>query len=64
MPSMGVATTHSPVIVDLFRDDEVVVLGQKDGCVVAKRLSEHPKRTKIRSLSTGEFWLAELEQWV
>jgi energy-coupling factor transporter ATP-binding protein EcfA2 len=59
-----VATTHSPVVVDLFRDDEVVVLGKKDGCVAAKRLSEHPKRTKIRSLSTGEFWLAELEQWV
>jgi ABC-type Mn2+/Zn2+ transport system ATPase subunit len=60
-----VATTHSPLVVELFEDHEVVVLGRAaDGRVIARRLSEHPKRAQVRSLSAGEFWIAELEHWV
>lgn len=60
-----VATTHSPLVVEHFNDDEVVVLGRsREHRVVAKPLSAHPKRDKIRSLSAGEFWVAELEHWV
>jgi energy-coupling factor transporter ATP-binding protein EcfA2 len=60
-----IATTHSPLVVEHFTDDEVVVLGRdRAGKVVARRLSEHPKRAKIRTLSAGEFWIAELERWV
>lgn len=60
-----IATTHSPLVVEHFTDDEVVVLGRdRAGKVVARRLSEHPKRAKVRSLSAGEFWIAELERWV
>ncbi len=60
-----VATTHSPLVVEHFTDEEVVVLGRSaEGKVNARRLSEHPKRAKVRSLSAGEFWIAELEHWV
>jgi ABC-type Mn2+/Zn2+ transport system ATPase subunit len=60
-----VATTHSPLVVEHFTDDEVVVFGRNpEGKVIARRLSEHPKRAKIRSLNAGEFWVAELEHWV
>ncbi len=60
-----VATTHSPLVVEHFTDDEVVVFGRNpSGKVIARRLSEHPKRAKIRSLNAGEFWVAELEHWV
>ena len=60
-----VATTHSPLVVEHFTDDEVVVFGRNsEGKVIARRLSEHPKRAKVRSLNAGEFWVAELEHWV
>lgn len=60
-----IATTHSPLVVEHFTDDEVVVLGRDaHGKVVARALREHPKRAKLRSLNAGEFWVAELERWV
>lgn len=60
-----VATTHSPYLVDALDADEVVVLGRSAGGPVrAMRLSEHPARRHLESLTTGEFWSAEGESWV
>lgn len=60
-----VATTHSPYLVDALDAEEVVVLGRSAGGPVrAMRLSEHPARRHLESLTTGEFWSAEGESWV
>ena len=61
-----VATSHSPYLVDVFRPEEVVVLGlRKDGTAAARRLSEHPNAKRaMEVLSTGEFLAAEEEAWV
>ncbi|MBP6830286.1 MAG: AAA family ATPase [Deltaproteobacteria bacterium] len=60
-----VATTHSPYLVDALAAEEVVVLGRSTGGPVrAMRLSEHPARRHLESLTTGEFWSAEGESWV
>ncbi|MBL8680641.1 MAG: AAA family ATPase [Myxococcales bacterium] len=60
-----VATTHSPLVVQHFEDDEVVVMARRaDKTIAAKRLSQHPDRARYASLSAAEFWVAEQEQWV
>ena len=60
-----VATTHSPYLVDAFEPEEVVVLARdKDRVVHARRLSDHPNKTPLEVLRTGEFWGAEGEAWV
>lgn len=60
-----IATTHSPLIVQHFDDDEVVVMARHtDGRVAAKKLSQHPERKRYASLSAAELWVAEQEDWV
>lgn len=65
-PSLQIiATTHSPLIVQHFEDDEVVVMARRpDATVAAKKLSEHPDRKRFASLSAAELWVAEQEDWV
>lgn len=60
-----IATTHSPLIVQHFEDDEVVVMARRpDAKVTAKKLSEHPDRKRYASLTAAELWVAEQEEWV
>jgi len=59
-----IATTHSPDLVNAMRPEEVVVLGRSPDGVRAKRLIDHPRHKALRSLTSGEFWLAEGEAWV
>lgn len=58
-----IATTHSPDLVNAMRPEEVVVLGRGPDGVRAKRLIDHPQHEELRSLTSGEFWLAEGEAW-
>lgn len=58
-----IATTHSPDLVNAMRPEEVVVLGRGRDGVRAKRLIDHPQHEELRSLTSGEFWLAEGEAW-
>jgi len=59
-------STHSPYVVDEFEAQDVWVFApDKDGCAVARRLSEHPEAKRaLEVLTTGEFWSAEGEPWV
>ena len=59
-------STHSPYVVDEFKAEDVWVFApDKEGCAVAKRLSEHPDAKRaLEVLTTGEFWSAEGEPWV
>ncbi len=61
-----IVSTHSPYIVDEFKAEDVWVFApDKEGCAVAKRLSEHPEAKRaLEVLTTGEFWSAEGEPWV
>jgi hypothetical protein len=60
-----IVTTHSPFVVDMLQPEQVVALARNSaGRVVAKRMSEHPKRHLLKQLSMGEFWSAEDEAWV
>jgi hypothetical protein len=65
-PTMQIiATTHSPLIVQHFDDDEVVVMARHpDARITAKKLSEHPDRKRYASLTAAELWVAEQEEWV
>lgn len=59
-------TTHSPYIVDELEPSQVHVLSNsKSGFTRAKRLDEHPDAEWAKqTLTTGEFWNAEGEDWV
>jgi predicted ATPase len=59
-------TTHSPYIIDALEPSQVHVLGTgTDGFTHTKRLDEHPDAEWAKqTLTTGEFWDAEGEDWV
>jgi predicted ATPase len=59
-------TTHSPYIIDALASSQVHVLGTgTDGFTHIKRLDEHPDAEWAKqTLTTGEFWDAEGEDWV
>ncbi len=59
-------TTHSPYIIDELEPSQVHVLSNsKSGFTHAKRLDEHPDAEWAKqTLTTGEFWNAEGEDWV
>jgi predicted ATPase len=59
-------TTHSPYIIDELQPSQVHVLSNsKAGFTHAKRLDEHPDAEWAKqTLTTGEFWNAEGEDWV
>jgi predicted ATPase len=59
-------STHSPYIVDELTPTQVHVLGNSpSGFTQTKRLDEHPDIEWAKNtLTTGEFWSAEGEQWV
>jgi len=52
-----IATTHSPVILDYLRPEEVVVVTKKDGAtIVEKRKSLREIRELLTSTSFGDLW--------
>jgi predicted ATPase len=59
-------TTHSPYIIDELEPSQVHVLSNaKDGFTRTKRLDQHPDiEWAKQTLTTGEFWDAEGEDWV
>ncbi|MEI7867775.1 MAG: AAA family ATPase [Candidatus Methylumidiphilus sp.] len=59
-------STHSPYIVDELEPSQVHVLSNKNtGFTTCKRLDEHPDvEWAKQTLTTGEFWSAEGEDWV
>jgi ABC-type branched-subunit amino acid transport system ATPase component len=59
-------STHSPYIVDELAPSQVHVLGNTNsGFTRSKRLDEHPDLEWAKqTLTTGEFWDAEGEDWV
>ncbi|MTJ51159.1 AAA family ATPase [Dolichospermum sp. UHCC 0259] len=59
-------TTHSPYIIDALAPSQVHILNNsKSGFTIAKRLDEHPDVEWAKeTLTTGEFWDAEGEDWV
>jgi AAA15 family ATPase/GTPase len=59
-------STHSPYIVDELTASQVHVLSNtKSGFTRSKRLDEHPDLEWAKqTLTTGEFWDAEGEDWV
>ncbi|HBQ98033.1 MULTISPECIES: AAA family ATPase [unclassified Roseofilum] len=59
-------STHSPYIVDELKPSQVHVLSQiNSGFSSCKRLDEHPNvEWAQQTLTTGEFWDAEGEDWV
>lgn len=61
-----VFSTHSPYIVDELKPSQVHVLSNTSlGATISKRLDEHPdSEWAMQTLTTGEFWDAEGEDWV
>jgi ABC-type branched-subunit amino acid transport system ATPase component len=59
-------STHSPYIVDELTPSQIHVLSNTNsGFTISKRLDEHPDIEWAKhSLTTGEFWDAEGEDWV
>ncbi|MEM8641384.1 MAG: ATP-binding protein [Cyanobacteria bacterium P01_G01_bin.54] len=59
-------TTHSPYILDELEPSQVHVLNtDENGYTISKRLDEHPDiEWAMKTLSTGEIWDAEGEEWV
>lgn len=59
-------STHSPYIVDNLEASQIHVLSNANaGFTVSKRLDEHPEiEWAKQTLTTGEFWDAEGEDWV
>jgi predicted ATPase len=58
-------STHSPYIVDELSPSQVHVLSNSNGFTHVKRLDEHPDvEWAKQTLTTGEFWDAEGEDWV
>lgn len=61
-----IATTHSPILLDYVRAEEVIVLALDDaGHTISARLSEHPEYERWRaSTKPGEFWSFVGENWL
>lgn len=61
-----IVSTHSPYIVDELTPSQVHVLSNNNsGVTRCKRLDEHPDvEWAKQTLTTGEFWDAEGEDWV
>lgn len=61
-----IAATHSPFILDECRPEEIHVLHQApSGFVHAATLDNHPRYAYLhRTLSNGEIWVSEGEEWV
>lgn len=59
-------STHSPYIIDALVPSQVHILNNsKSGFTMSKRLDEHPDVEWAKeTLTTGEFWDAEGEDWV
>ncbi|MDJ0514736.1 MAG: hypothetical protein QNJ74_00265 [Trichodesmium sp. MO_231.B1] len=59
-------STHSPYILDELAPSQVHVLtNNNSGLTCCKRLDEHPDvEWAKQTLTTGEFWDAEGEDWV
>jgi predicted ATPase len=59
-------STHSPYIIDALAPSQVHILNNsKSGFTVSKRLDEYPDVEWAKeTLTTGEFWDAEGEDWV
>lgn len=59
-------STHSPYIVDELVPSQVYILNNTNsGFTISKRLDEHPDAEWAKqTLTTGEFWDAEGEDWV
>ncbi|MBD2441150.1 AAA family ATPase [Nostoc sp. FACHB-110] len=59
-------STHSPYIIDELVPSQVHVLNNSNsGFTISKRLDEHPDvEWAKQTLTTGEFWDAEGEEWV
>lgn len=59
-------STHSPYIIDALAPSQVHILNNsKSGFTIAKRLDENPDVVWAKeTLTTGEFWDAEGEDWV
>ncbi|MBD2442278.1 AAA family ATPase [Dolichospermum sp. FACHB-1091] len=59
-------STHSPYIIDALTPSQVHILNNsKSGFTMSKRLDEHPDVEWAKeTLTTGEFWDAEGEDWV
>ncbi|MBD2411204.1 ATPase [Nostoc calcicola FACHB-389] len=59
-------STHSPYIVDELVPSQVYILNNTNsGFTISKRLDEHPDvEWAKQTLTTGEFWDAEGEDWV
>lgn len=59
-------STHSPYIIDELVPSQVHVLSNSNsGFTISKRLDEHPDvEWAKQTLTTGEFWDAEGEEWV
>jgi predicted ATPase len=59
-------STHSPYIIDALAPSQVHILNNsKSGFTMSKRLDEHPDVEWAKeTLTTGEFWDAEGENWV
>jgi len=59
-------STHSPYIIDELVPSQVHVLSNTNlGFTISKRLDEHPDvEWAKQTLTTGEFWDAEGEDWV
>ncbi|NEQ98473.1 MAG: AAA family ATPase [Cyanothece sp. SIO2G6] len=59
-------STHSPYIVDELKPSQIHVLNNREsGFTHTKRLDEHPDiEWAKQTLTTGEFWDAEGEDWV
>ena len=59
-------STHSPYIIDELEPSQVHILNNSNsGFTISKRLDEHPDvEWAKQTLTTGEFWDAESEEWV
>ncbi|MCM0591678.1 MAG: AAA family ATPase [Gloeotrichia echinulata DVL01] len=59
-------STHSPYIIDELVPSQVHILNNSNsGFTISKRLDEHPDvEWAKQTLTTGEFWDAEGEDWV
>ncbi|AFZ27446.1 hypothetical protein Cylst_5430 [Cylindrospermum stagnale PCC 7417] len=66
-PSLQIIfSTHSPYIIDELVPSQVHILNNSNsGFTISKRLDEHPDvEWAKQTLTTGEFWDAEGEDWV
>ncbi len=61
-----ICTTHSPVLLDSFKPEEVRVMALDDsGHTLVSKLTDHPSFEKYNKLlQTGELWATTGEDWV